>query len=82
MKGRTVCVKGVIYSIYSTPQTHTRIAFSDRPNTFFLYSINYEFYDRVTGKSIKAGDCVSTTGTVNLIQGVPYIEIQDLYRCP
>jgi len=75
MNGQTVCVYGTIYQITTSRETFTRIEFTDQPNTFFLYSVDWYFYDKDTGKNIAAGDCLSFTGKVATITGVPYISM-------
>lgn len=83
MNGRSICVYGTIYQITSSRETFTRIEFTDRPNTFFLYSVNLYFTDETTGRALSAGDCVSITGKVDTISNVPYIDIREetLYFC-
>ncbi len=47
------------------------------PNTFFLYSINYEYYDTITGKTLGPGTCVEVTGEIELIQSVTFMDLDD-----
>ena len=51
MKGRILCVKGIIQSLSRSRNTWTRYQFSSQPNTFFIYSVNREYYDPVHGFS-------------------------------
>lgn len=83
LNGQTVCVYGYVHQVYSTRETWTRIKFSPQPNTFFLYSTRYIFTDPATGRSLSPGDCVQVTGPVQLIQNVPYIDIDNniLHNC-
>lgn len=74
-KGEKICIYGTIYQIYSTKETYTRIKFTDERNSFFLYSINYEFFDKTTGEILTAGDCITFTGTVASIEHIPYMDI-------
>lgn len=75
MGGQTLCVYGIIYSLSSSNQTSTRYQFGDEPNSFFIYSANYEYYDSATGKTLGPGACVMITGQVEVIEGVPSMDI-------
>jgi len=74
MNGQTVCVMGLIRSIDHRNNSWTRYEFSDQPNTFFTYTNYYEYYD-YTGKTVTPGMCIIIEGQVELIQDVPYMDM-------
>ena len=74
MQGRQVCVYGVIYQITSSRETYSRYEFSPERNTFFMFTDGF-FYHTDTGKNVVAGDCISDTEEVKLIEGVPYMDV-------
>ncbi len=75
MIGKTVCVRGIVKNLIQ--ENLTRMEFSDKPNTFFLYSI-YEIYDPTTGKTLGSGTCVRVTDIIRVQDGVPYMNMDDL----
>jgi len=75
MAGNTVCFRGVITALISNNKAITRYEFSNTPNTFFLFSRDYEFYDPSTGKTIGVGTCIEVESTVILQNSVPYMNI-------
>jgi len=76
MAGRKVCVYGIVYNIYSTNETATRINFTSQGNSFFIYDINHVYPD------IKAGDCVVAEEVVQLYnKKIPYMSVSGLYKC-
>jgi hypothetical protein len=88
MEGNTVCVKGnaaQVYPVYGNAAT--RINFTSVPNTFFLISVEYEFFysENGTNHNLTVGDCVQATETVKVFDDgrhqIPYMQISDLYRC-
>jgi hypothetical protein len=88
MEGKTVCVKGnaaQVYPVYGNAAT--RINFTSMPNTFFLISVEYEFFysENGTNHKLTVGDCVQATETVKVFDDgrhqIPYMQISDLYRC-
>lgn len=76
MSGSVVCVYGEITDVVTSRQIATRYRFSSQPNTFFLYSVSYQYYDPATGKYLGRGTCVSITGEVQTLEGVPFIDIE------
>ena len=77
MIGQSVCVRGVIKK-FSQDSGATRYSFSDQRNTFFLYDQVNEVIDPNTGSTLGTGTCVEAHGTIKIISGVPYINIEDL----
>lgn len=75
MAGQTLCVYGTIYQITSSRETYSRYEFSPKRNTFFMYNISGYFYHTDTGKDVVAGECISDTEVLKLIDGVPYIDV-------
>lgn len=76
MLGEEICVYGRAYDIYSTGQASTRIKFSSKPNTFFIYNANYIYPD------LEEGDCVVAEEVLQLFQNkIPFMEINELYHC-
>lgn len=74
MEEKSICVYGVVQSITRPNQT-TRYKFSDQPNTFFLYSEYYEYFDD-HGKAIALGTCLQIEGVVQTISAIPYIDVE------
>jgi hypothetical protein len=72
MKGDIVCTRGVIAKFTQSRQVGTRYAFSDTPNTFFLFSNFWEITNSETGKTVGVGTCVEVTGEVEIQGGVPF----------
>jgi len=76
MEGRKVCVYGNVYSISQSGSTSTRIEFSSKPNTFFVYSVNYIFPD------LRGGDCIAADAVVQVWDGqIPFMALEDMYHC-
>lgn len=76
MEGRKVCVYGIVYDLYSTNQTSTRIKFTSQPNTFFLYDSNSIY------PGLSAGYCVAAEEVVQLYDNkIPYMSVSGLYEC-
>ena len=76
MEGRKVCVYGNTFHIYRTGQTTTRIKFTPRANTFFIYSVNYVY------PNLEPGDCVMAEEIVQLWENkIPFMALDDLYHC-
>ncbi|MFZ5911127.1 MAG: zinc ribbon domain-containing protein [Chloroflexota bacterium] len=80
MKGQTVCVMGLIQSLNRSNKIWTRYEFSDKPNTFFVYSQNMEYYDPQTGKTLAPGSCMFIEEKIQLLQGVPYMDMDAAFR--
>lgn len=81
MAGKTVCAYGVIYEVYRTNDSFTRVKFSSQPNTFFMHSTNFYYTDPDTGKEMGAGDCIQNTATIELYSGIPNMKITDPKKC-
>jgi hypothetical protein len=75
MKGQRVCVRGVIYNFIQTRKVGTRYEFSDKPNSFFIFSASWEVIDPNTGKTLGPGVCIEATDVIQVESGVPYINI-------
>jgi len=76
MEGRRVCVYGDVYSISSSGRTSTRLEFTYRPNTFFVYSVNYKF------PTLSRGDCVVAEDVIQVWEGqIPFMAVNELYKC-
>lgn len=74
--GRTICVYGNVHDLYSTNQISTRIKFTSKPNTFFIYDANYIYPD------LRRGDCVSAEERIQLFDNrIPFMAITALYKC-
>jgi hypothetical protein len=71
MEGRKVCVYGIVHSLYATDEAWTRIRFTDKPNSFFMYDPNFIY------PNIRPGWCVLVSGMVEQIQNIPYIKITE-----
>jgi hypothetical protein len=56
----------------------TRYSFSDKPNTFFLYSAYWEIINPVTGKTLGPGTCVEVTATLEVQSDTPFMNIDKL----
>jgi len=77
MVGQTVCMYGVITDFIQARGAATRYRFSSKPNTFFLFSKDFEIFDPRTGKTIAPGTCVKVTATLRF-NGAPYMDLDDL----
>jgi hypothetical protein len=76
MVGQKICVYGTVYSLYATEQAATRIKFTEKPNTFFLYDSNRVYPD------LKQGDCVVAKEILQLFNNtIPYMAVSNLYHC-
>jgi hypothetical protein len=75
MEGEKHCVYGEVYKTYNTNEAW-RIDFGSEKNSFFMYDTKYYY-------NVVVGDCVMAEGTIKLISGVPYLNIenQKLYYC-
>jgi hypothetical protein len=74
---QVLCVFGTVYEISYTNQIATRIDFTSKPNSFFIYDSNYVYPD------LKKGDCVLVEERLQLFNNqIPYMSISDLYKCP
>lgn len=78
MKGKTLCVRGIVLNLNQSNEASTRYEFSNKPNTFFLYSKYYEIYDPATGKTLGPGTCMEVTGLIQVISSVPYMDITNI----
>ncbi len=75
MNSMNLCVKGLVTSLSQSQNAASRYKFSNKPNTFFIYSTHFEYYDPVTGKTLAPGTCIYITGTIQVIQSVPYMDM-------
>lgn len=78
MKGEIVCVRGLITKFTQSRQVGTRYQFTDKANTFFMYSNFWEISNAETGKTVGQGTCVEVTGEIELQGSIPFIHIDDL----
>jgi hypothetical protein len=75
MKGQKICVRGMIYNFIQTRKVGTRYEFTDKPNSFFVYSALWEIYNTNTGKTLGPGTCLEVTDIVRVQSGVPYMDL-------
>ncbi len=80
-EGQSLCVYGDIYEVYHTNDSWTRVKFSAEKNTFFMHSTYFEYSDPDTGKLMGAGDCIQSTGIIEIYSGVPSMKITDPKIC-
>jgi hypothetical protein len=78
MNGEVICVRGLITNFTQSRQVGTRYSFSDKPNSFFMFSNLWEITNSSTGKTVGAGTCVEVTGVIELQGDIPFIHIDDL----
>ena len=86
MKDQTVCVQGIVYAVYNTGNSATRITFTKETNTFFLDSTGYVYYIYIKGvqHDLAPGDCVQITKKVQVYNDLPFMEFVpgELLTCP
>lgn len=75
-KNQFVCVYGTVKNFYWDQEGNNHITFSSSVNA--VRFICHECYF----PELKVGDCVFASGSVLVTDGVPYIVIDELYRCP
>ena len=74
--GQEICVYGIVYALYPTNETATRIKFTSTKNTFFL-SDGYGYYP-----DLRTGECVYAIETLLVYNNqIPYMDIDKLYEC-
>jgi uncharacterized protein YdeI (BOF family) len=78
MKGKVVCMRGLITKFDQSRSVGTRYSFSDKSGTFFLFSAKYEITNPNTGKTIAPGTCVEVTGPIDVQSGTPFINLDKL----